>query len=201
MAYTAQTGHAGSDSGLIRLGSSRFGAAIGIDQCSRAQLWRNIFFGEIVDPFTQRIYDYGHQHEADGVELAQIHAGDFFLYTGAEQRCFERGRYETHPDGLGQRSTLEVKARLPDFDPYEDVPAHFMPQIQTQMDLCGKFLGTFVGWHHREPRIWLVERSEEYLEKMWALVDGFMVWVDEEVPPPRLGRRPKMPEVITERIL
>ena len=83
---------------------------------------------------------------------------------------------------------------------YDEVPAHYMAQVQGQMHVCGFDTVIFGAWTPQETRVWSVPRSEDYITQQLQLLDDFMLFIHADEKPGRRAK-PVMPEVPVTRIL
>jgi hypothetical protein len=181
----------------MKLTSSNFGAALGLNPwMSRQKLFRVMTGKESRDPLNDKMA-WGLDHEHDAVAAVEAHTGLMFDYTGKNQQHIERACYGTTPDGSCGHIGLEVKcpSKL-----YDDVPAHYMVQVQGQAWLAGFEQVYFGAWTPEETRIWRVDSGGEYVKWMMPLLTEFMTYVQDDVEPKR-KKKVIPPEVITERIL
>ena len=174
------------------LGSSRFASAIGVNPyCSRARLWRQMTGREQVDPLNQRM-QWGKNNEWLGVLAAEAMLGFVFNDTGDNQVKCERDWLTSTPDGRHGTTGLEVTC--PE-KPYEDIPPYYMPQIQGQMFVCGLQNVYFGCWTSSQFKLWDVVRNADYWEECEARLEMFKSYLDSDTEPPRLKRKPVLPQV------
>jgi putative phage-type endonuclease len=177
------------------LSASQFAAAAGISPYqSRAEAWRLITGRKTFDG--NDATRHGEECEALAVAAYEAHTGEIVT---DQQRWYSVDHYGTHIDGNAGGLVTEFKCPVSGI--YEDVPVHYMPQIQGQMYICGSGLCHFVAWTHDEMRIWLVECSSTYWNWLEPLLGEFWQCVQKDIEPARLKRKPKPIEVKTTRIL
>lgn len=176
------------------LSASQFSAAAGISPYqSRAEAWRLITGRKTFDG--NDATRHGEECEALAVAAYEAHTGEIVTH---QQRWYEREHFGTHIDGLAGFAITEFKCPFAGI--YEDVPAHYMPQVQGQLALTLAPECHFVAWTNDELRIWRVKYSDEYWKWMRPLLDEFWECVQKDTEPGRLKRRPTPIEVKTERI-
>ncbi len=182
---------------MIRLGVSEFAAAVGVcPYTSRAQLWR-YKLGIKIKPVVAAM-EWGKRFEPNAVATTEKRSGIAFFCTGDQQKKFRQGRLTAMPDGVHDSTALEVKVRAIKNKPHEEIPLHYMCQIQGQMEV-GKFSQVvFASWTMKDCRIWRVPYSEEFCGVMMPLVKDYFWWLDLELEPPRFGRgkKPQLPVVM-----
>jgi len=177
------------------LGASQFAAAIGISPyTSRAEQWRLMTGRKTFD---------GNDATRHGNECEPIAVSEYEAITGLivvdRQRFFAKDYLGTHVDGIASGRVTEFKCPIAGL--YDDVPPHYMAQVQGQMYLADLTECHFVAWTPDELRIWKVARSDEYVSWMLPMLDEFWSMVQKDIEPPRLKRKPKPVEVKTERVL
>ena len=181
---------------LTTLSSSKFAAAMGISPwLSRKKLWRLMTGRETPDNPVQRM-KWGVHNEWRAVAAVEAHTGLIFDYTGDRQHTRTLPHAGTTlratPDGIAGTIGLEVKC--PERC-YEDIPPHYMAQIQGQIRVCGMVNVFFACWGNSFFKCWNVPRSKLYIEAMLPLLQEFLGYIHSDTEPPRLARKPVMPEV------
>lgn len=178
------------------LTSSNFAGAMGISPWqSRQKLWRVMTGRENRDPINANM-QWGIDNEHRAVAAAEAITGMLFWNTGGNQVHHVDGRFGTTPDGSHQRVGLEVKCPQSLTD---EVPDHYIPQVQGQMWIADFDRVVFCQWTPDEARAWWVIRSDEYIEAMRPLLDDFLACLDSDTQPKR-RKKPTLPEVETKRI-
>lgn len=177
------------------LGASQFAAAIGISPyTSRAEQWRLMTGRKTFD---------GNDATRHGTECEPLAVAAYEAHTGEivvdQQRWYGLDYFGTHIDG--RTSTNLVECKCPFAGIYDEVPVHYMPQVQGQMWLAKVNRCHFVAWTADEFRIWEVEFEIDYFRWMVPLLEEFWQCVQNDVEPARLKRKPKPIEVKTVRIL
>jgi putative phage-type endonuclease len=176
------------------LTASQFAAAAGISPyTSRAEQWRLITGRKTFEG--NAATEHGNDCEPIAVAAYEAFTGDLVL---ARQEWFQREHYGTHVDGMVSDRVVEVKCPVGAM--YEDVPPHYMPQIQGQMMLAGAEDCHFVAWTPNELRIWRVPIDTKYWEWLRPFLEEFWQYVQNDAEPPRLARKPKPFEVKSERV-
>lgn len=176
------------------LGASQFAAAIGVSPyASRAEQWRLMTGRKTFDG--NDATRHGEANEDNAVAAYEAHTGEIVI---DRQRWYSFEYMGTHIDGMA--SGLVTEFKCPFVGTYEDVPEHYMPQIQGQMQLAHADACHFVAWNPDELRVWLVLRNVDYWNWMLPLLEQFWECVQKDIEPPRLKRKPTQIEVKTERI-
>jgi len=180
----------------MRLTSSNFAAAMGLSPwMSRQKLYRVMVGEENRDPLNANMqWGIGNEHRA--VSAAEAITGLLFMETGENQVHHALDCYGTTPDGRFRATGLEVKCpqKLTD-----EVPDHYLPQVQGQMWIADLDRVVFCQWTPDESRAWWVIRSDEYIDAMQPLLADFVACVESETPPKR-RKKPVLPTIETQRI-
>jgi len=190
----------------MKLTSSNFAAAMGVSPWqSRQKLFRVMTGLENRDAMNANM-QWGIDNEHRAVAAAEAITGEIFLNTGEGQIHYESsagmsGKEEwswgTTPDGdNGDNIGLEVKCPQALKD---DVPDHYLPQVQGQIYIAGFDSVVFCQWTPEESRAWRVTHSIDYIDHMVELLDEFMLCLVNGEQPKR-RKKPVMPEIKTERI-
>lgn len=176
------------------LGASQFAAAIGISPyTSRAEQWRLMTGRKTFDG--NDATRHGNECEPIAIATYEAHTGEIVI---DRQRWYALEEFGTHIDGRAGLTITEFKCPVAGL--YDDVPAHYMAQIQGQMWIADMDECHFVAWTPDELRIWEVGYSLDYVQWMHPLLKEFWGLVQNDVEPARLKRKPKPIEVKTERI-
>jgi predicted phage-related endonuclease len=185
----------------LTLGVSNFAAAAGVcTYTSRAQLWR-YKTGRAVREITPWMTQ-GKQNEFRAVTAVEIQTGLWFENTGEGEQV----RYEhltdwallvAYPDGVDGDTGLEVKCprKL-----YSEVPVIYQIQMAGQFMVCGFSRIIFGAWSPAETRMWEVRPNRKLEDALFPKLKEWAEYIHSDTEPPRLARRPKLPELITERI-
>ena len=179
-----------------RLTASVFGSAMGINKYqSRQKLWAELV-GE-AEPFTgNAMTEYGIENEPNAIFEYESWSGEFVEPSGFWTKDDWLG---CSPDGLvGDMGLIECKCRF-DQVPHIAIPDYYMAQMQGQMWIIDRDWCDFVSWTPDETNIWRVERSQEYIESMEALLADFWAYVVTKEKPKRQSR-PDLPDVKIERL-
>ena len=174
------------------LSASRFPAAMGISPyTSRKKLWR-LMTGREQPASHNQAMAWGKHNEWRAVAAVEALTGVIFDCTGDHQKKVYVNGLAATPDGVSGEVGLEVKC--PE-KVYDEIPAHYMAQIQGQILVCGFALVYFGCWGNTFLRCWEVPRSGEYVAAMLSLLEEFAGYVDRDEEPPRLPRKPVLPQV------
>lgn len=189
----------------IVLSSSRFSAAAGLNPYkSRQALWRELTGRKDPDPVNAAM-QWGIDNEYRAVAAAEAATGIMFTLTGERQK-----RHFLHidgldlsslPDGARARTGLEVKCpqKL-----YDEVPGHYMAQVQGQMLVCGFDTVIFGAWTPEGSRVWNVPRSAEYIDDLVRHLQTFKCFLNSDKEPTRFSSKknpkPVMPSVTYQLI-
>lgn len=189
-----------------RLTGSRFAAAMGISPYqSRQALWRD-YMG-LEPPFEGNdATEWGSAREPDAIFAYECETGALVQSTGLH--VYRDDWIAVSPDGLVGEGCIEAKC------PYsgrihEEVPAHYMPQVQGVVEVLDRpwcdFVSTLFAWdgagfYVTEQRILRVHRSAEYWRWMRPLLDEFWECVAERREPKRRKKPVFGGEINVERI-
>lgn len=185
----------------MKLTSSNFAAAIGLNPyISRQKLWRVLTEREQRDPLNAAM-QWGIDNEHRAVAGVEAHTGILFERTGKNQKHYTMQGYAcvygTTPDGMSKLTGLEVKCPS---NIYDEIPAHYIPQIMGQIMIVGFESVLFSAWTPTEQRIWKVYADDAYSEWMLDHLEEFMAyWRNDEEPKRR--KKPVQPDIQNERIL
>jgi predicted phage-related endonuclease len=184
------------------LTASLIAAAAGLNPYESRQECARILMGiKVKEPFAAG--EWGNDQEDLTLRTYEALTGN--LITG-EQSWFEREYIGCHIDGLvlleSERIIVEAKSPVSaeSFEKnYQEPPSYYVPQVQVQMALAGASLAHFVARFGDDARVWRIEPSLEYFEKLKSELDWFWGHVKDGVVPPRRAK-PKMPPVAIERM-
>ncbi len=177
-----------------RLTASVFASAMGISPYqSRQKLWGEMV-GELPKFEGNEACDWGIEHEADAVFEYEAYMGVFTQETG----FWEMGEFGCSPDRLISDGLIECKCPF-SLNIHQEVPAHYMAQIQGQLQITEKEWCDFVSWTPDDLTIFHVLRNQEYWDKAVTLLNDFWECVQEHEKPKR-RKKPVLPEVVVEKI-
>jgi uracil-DNA glycosylase len=185
-----------------RLTASNFAAAMGVNPyMSRQKLYRQLT--GIDEPFTgNQATEWGQAHEVDAIDAYEAEFGVIL------DKSLDDQEFVIHPDNDWLGATVDgfngaavIEAKCPySLRLYDDVPEHYMPQIQGQMEITGRDVCHFICWTPDEFAVWEVVHRKDYIEAMIALLDRFYKsWKAGEEP--RRAKKPILPKVTTARII
>lgn len=178
-----------------KLTGSVFGAAIGINPyMSRQKLFRQI---KGIDPKFEgnEATEWGTLHEKDCVSQYEVDSGRIVIDTGFHIHS-EHEWLGASPDGLVSDNGL-VECKCPfSLNIYETIPLYYMAQIQGQLEIIDKDWCDFAVWTPYEFSVRRIERSKEYWEWMFPLLEEFWAYVNDDVEPKR--KKKAVPPTIGE---
>lgn len=176
------------------LNGSDFASAIGVGYISRKRLWeiKTGRYKEKPDEELQRMLDWGTLHEPDALDCLQT------LLDAPMRRCgiFEYPtdkRFAATPDAINLEDGCPCEVKCP-FTKEASSPAlKYWVQMQTQAACVGSKGVHFLSWrpdgepcHYRwvkfEPEAW---------QQIYKLACDFVAYVEKDIEPPRLSRRPR----------
>lgn len=184
-------------------------AAIGVDHTlKRYDAYRMVAYGDEkpVSAYLQSLFDFGTKMEPKAIAHVELAINNLVFYTGDRQRKFVRDRYSCHTDGLIDRQGIcEVKSRKPDCPAYEVGDKHWqkhMAQVQQMLWITGRLWCIFCCYCvEGESKIWKVYRTAQYIAAMHEHLAEFCEFVDgKKACPPKIKKRPVMPDVMYEDI-
>lgn len=188
-----------------RLTASVFANAIGIGYDSRQKLWRQLtgreerFHGNAA---TQ----WGSDNEVNAIRQYEIMTGNLV------ENALKGQEFVIHPshDWLGctpdgivvdgfDRIVIEAKCPA-SMNLYGEVPAHYMPQVQGQIEIASADRAHFACWTPEGFEVYEVPWSEAYWSECFALLSEFWDCIknDEE---PKKRKKPTLPTVEYRKII
>jgi putative phage-type endonuclease len=187
-----------------RITASIFASAIGIGYDSRQKLWRTMtgreprFEG---NDATQ----WGHDNEHNAIDAYEIYTGNLVADCGDTQRFYKHPEHDwlgCTPDGFTEARTdclsyqrMVIEAKSPaSMRLYGNVPAHYMPQIQGQMEITNCEFAHFICWTPDGLEVFQVPRSRDYWSMCLELLQDFRQCIIDDVEPKRRSK-PVMPVV------
>lgn len=178
-----------------RITASAFASAMGIGYDSRQKMWR-VMTGREPKFTGNELTAWGSEHEQDAIDSYELLTGNIVSKSGDNQRFViskERDWLGCTPDGFAGDVVVEAKCPA-SMNLYGGVPDHYMAQVQGQMYICEKSLAHFVVWTPDETEIYIVEKNDEYVLEMLALLEDFKQYVDSDTEPKR-KKKPTLPAV------
>tara|TARA_R110000796_G_scaffold232457_2_gene350735 strand:- start:1185 stop:1763 length:579 start_codon:yes stop_codon:yes gene_type:complete len=176
-----------------RLTGSMVGAAIGANpHCSRQKAFRLITKQEVFEG--NEMTEWGNEHEKDGILAYESITGDIVFKSNDDQEFVECGFIGITPDGFTDSHYIEVKCPWSQKIP-EEVPPHYMAQIQVGMQVLGMGQTHLVYWTPERTVIFEVARSAEYWTQILPLMQEFNQYLADNVEP----KRKKKPVLITPK--
>lgn len=180
------------------LGASQFAAAAGLHpHTSRAELWRVLTGRKEPEVFNPEWLQAGVDQEAWAVQKASEITGIQWENTLQGQCSHYYGGLRATPDGIYRdaRGTFVLEVKSPQHRMYVDIPPYYMPQLQGQLLVCQADEACFVAAMGTHVKAWWVMRSQAYIDELVTLLDDFLLCMEHDIEPPRLSKRPAMPEV------
>ena len=185
-----------------RLTASMVGAAIGVNKyCSRQKAWRLAVGKENFEG--NEMTAWGNDHESEACKRYEVETGEIVQESLDSQRfyLFEDWLGAT-PDGKTNDFLIEFKCpysqKIPD-----EVPDHYMSQIQVGMQLVEMDVCHLVYWTPQEFVIFEVQKDIKYYEQILPLMKDFYSDMQKKEPPKRQKKpkllKPKQEIILNER--
>ena len=103
------------------------------------------------------------------------------------------------PDGfVGDSGLIECKCKFSQ-ELWEEVPAHYLAQIQGQLEITGRDWCDFVSWTPDDLAIFRVFRNESYWDVAYSLLEDFWKCLID-LDRPKRRKKPVLHEVNVERL-
>ena len=181
-----------------RLTASNFAAAMGINPYQSRQKLYDLLTGT-AEPFEgNEMTQWGTDHEPDAVFAYEAFTGEFVEQTGFWVHP-DKDWLGASPDGLVLDNCLiECKCKFSQ-ELWDCVPAHYMAQIQGQLEITNRELCDFVSWTPTDLAVFRVTRSTDYWEAQFPLLEQFWNEFNDRTKPKR-RKKPVMPDVKVERL-
>ena len=188
-----------------RLTASVFANAIGIGYDSRQKLWRRITGRE--ERFQgNAATEWGSSNEVNAIQQYEIMSGNLVDNVLNGQEFVIHPAHDwlgCTPDGIvfDDMRKIVIEAKCPaSMKLYGEVPAHYMPQVQGQIEITSSDKAHFACWTPEGFEVFEVPKHEEYWEECFALLSEFWDCVknDEE---PKKRKKPTLPEVTYRKII
>tara|TARA_R110000782_G_scaffold221552_1_gene308743 strand:+ start:233 stop:820 length:588 start_codon:yes stop_codon:yes gene_type:complete len=185
-----------------RLTASMVGAAIGVNKyCSRQKAWRLAVGKENFEG--NEMTAWGNNYESEACKSYEVETGEIVQESLDSQRfyLFEDWLGAT-PDGKTNDFLIEFKCpffqKIPD-----EVPDHYMAQIQVGMQLVGMDACHLVYWTLQQFVIFEVQKDIKYYEQILPLMKDFYSDMQKKEPPKRQKKpkllKPKQEIILNER--
>ena len=176
----------------MHLTASNFAAAAGISPYqSRQKLWRILTGREQRDP-PNEVMQWGIDNEHRAVAAVEAACGIFFSDTGEGQRHYTIDALGLSlgatPDGRDGRTGLEVKCPRAIYD---DIPAHYIPQLIGQAMCADMDAVIFAAWTPQALRVWRYEHEQEAADWLLTAIEDFALCLADDVEPKR-RRKPEI---------
>ena len=142
-------------------------------------LCAEILIGHPLEHLVMPWMDRGHQLEEEAVSFYELQTGNESVPVGFVTN--DEGTIGASPDRLvGEEGELEIKCPAPQthvgymlFD--DGVDNDYYPQVQGQLYVTGRVWADVVSYHPSMRSVIIrVERNEEYIEKMAAMLEAFV---------------------------
>lgn len=170
------------------LTGSEFGAALGLNKyCSEANLFRQKFLGQVVEPYANAV-DYGKNNEKNAIEdfkdlmEVDVQESGLWVFEYVADDKSKTYKFGSSPDGLiyeaGQlKSVVEIKCKysgvIPDYPDVGHVVQTFM-----EMHATGATNGYLVYWTDRngasEMKVFDIKYSLIVAQKLMSLASSFV---------------------------
>lgn len=169
-----------------KLTASMFGAAAGLGPGSRQQAWRRILgvevfegneataWGEAMESVA--LASYRANHPDHTIDLCGFVKHKSMDWLGCSPDLLVSGI-----PGLGMG---EIKCPF-SRTLYEEIPPHYMAQMQGQMQITDRNWCDFIVWTPDAMSVTTVFRSNEYWDWLHLRLADFWTWVVAQVEPPR----------------
>jgi len=180
-----------------KLTGSMVGAAIGVNpHCSKQKAYRLITGEEVFEG--NEMTDWGNEHEKDAIAAYEIITGEIVDKSLDEQAFIEWEFIGITPDGFTDKY-IEAKCPYSHNIP-DEVPPHYMAQIQTGMQITGFGQAHLVYWTPERLVVFEVARSAEYWEQIFPLMVKFYECLKNGEPPKR-SKKPKLIQPQSEVVI
>ena len=188
-----------------RLTASVFANAIGIGYDSRQKLWRQMTGRE--ERFQgNAATEWGKDNEIHAIRKYEVLTGNLVDKSINGQEFVIHPEHDwlgCTPDGvvMDAGELIVVEAKCPaSMNLYGEVPAHYMTQVQGQIEIVGADKAHFACWTPDGFEVFEVPRSAEYWKECFALLEEFWQCVADDVAPKK-RKKPILPTVEYRKIL
>lgn len=188
-----------------RLTASVFANAIGIGYDSRQKLWRQMTGRE--ERFQgNAATEWGKDNEIHAIRQYEVMTGNLVDKSISGQEFAIHPEHDwlgCTPDGVvtDAGELIVVEAKCPaSMNLYGEVPAHYMTQVQGQIEIVGADRAHFACWTPDGFEVFEVPRSAKYWKECFALLEEFWQCVADDVEPKK-RKKPILPTVEYRKIL
>lgn len=183
-----------------RITASIFANAIGIGYDSRQKLWRQLTGREPKFEGNEAT-QWGNDCEHYAISEYEIFTGNIVTACGDDQKFHIHPAYNwlgCSPDG--KVGSIVIEAKCPaSRELYGRVPAHYMPQIQGQIEITDSEKAHFICWTPDGLEAFEVPRNLDYWSMCLELLCDFRQYILDDVEPKK-RKKPVLPEVETKRV-
>jgi hypothetical protein len=180
------------------LNASDFASAIGVGYKSRKFLWE-IKTGrraDVPDPYLQTMLDWGSQHEAEALEALQAHTRMPLRRCGIFELDADK-RFAATPDAINIDDGCPCEVKCPYTHGASIVPPlkHWV-QMQVQAACVGGVAGIhYFSWRPEGEACYYtwVPFDAPSWQSIYKLACEFVSYVERDIEPPRLYRKPQFP--------
>jgi putative phage-type endonuclease len=171
--------------GILTASNCATAAGLGESYGSRIMLWKDL--NGLVEKKVTAPMMYGTEHEEDARHDWEVAMGLLSYPVG----IFLHPKINwlgASPDGVIHKKGLhEIKCR--EKNPYADVPPHHMAQVQMQLACAEDVQCYYQSWTPDEQRIWLIKKSQPYIDWILPLLSEFWGYILRKEQPPILKRK------------
>lgn len=163
-----------------RLTASAFSNALGFWKGGRQQLWEEKL--GLREPFAgNEATEWGTAHEDEAVAVYEALTGykvDHLMFSTLRDDDAESW-LGASPDGLIEpNGLLEVKCpfnkgKPEEATPYARCPWYYVPQVQGQLNICGRDWCHVFSWTRNGSALYVLDRKEEYWRVMHTALSDF----------------------------
>lgn len=186
-----------------KLTGSMVGAAIGVNKhCSRQEAWRLATGKKVFEG--NDACEWGNEHEKDACLAYEIQTGTIVNDSLDNQVFYGFNDWlGITPDGRTDDLYIEFKC------PYslnipEEVPPHYMAQIQVGMEILNLDLAHLIYWTPERLVVFEVERDKDYYAQILPLMKEFYKYMQDDEQPKRKKKPilliPKQEIILDERL-
>lgn len=188
-----------------RLTASVFANAIGIGYDSRQKLWRQMTGRE--ERFQgNAATEWGKENEIHAIRQYEVMTGNLVDKSINGQEFVIHPEHDwlgCTPDGVvtdaGELIVIEAKCPA-SMNLYGEVPAHYMTQVQGQIEIVGADKAHFACWTPEGFEVFDVPRNAQYWQECFALLEEFWQCVENDAEPKK-RKKPTLPTVEYRKII
>lgn len=188
-----------------RLTASVFASAIGIGYDSRQKLWRQMTGRE--ERFQgNAATEWGKDNEIHAIRQYEVMTGNLVDKSINGQEFVIHPEHDwlgCTPDGVtvdaGELIVIEAKCPA-SMNLYGELPAHYMTQVQGQIEIVGADKAHFACWTPEGFEVFEVPKNANYWKECFALLEEFWQCVVNDVEPKK-RKKPTLPTVEYRKII